>query len=84
MSAAARSTPTSTSAGNHIANNDLGVFVLQGDNSSQCVTPAPTPTAEQIVANLITKDDGLTNTVHRNRPIRQRVRRLSSRNPRRR
>jgi hypothetical protein len=48
--------------GNHIANNDLGVVVLQGDNSSQCVNPAPTPTAEQIVANLITKDDGLTNT----------------------
>jgi hypothetical protein len=49
-------------AGNHIANNDLGVFVLQGDNSSECVNPAPTPTAEQIVANLITKDDGITNT----------------------
>jgi hypothetical protein len=48
-------------AGNHIANNDLGVFVLQGDNSSECVNPAPTPTAEQIVANLITKDDGITN-----------------------
>jgi hypothetical protein len=47
-------------AGNHIANNDLGVFVLQGD--SQCVNPAPTPTAEQIVANRITKDDGITNT----------------------
>jgi hypothetical protein len=46
-------------AGNHIANNDLGVVVLQGDN--RCVNPAPTPTAEQIVANLITKDDGLTN-----------------------
>ncbi|MGO9790570.1 MAG: hypothetical protein ACLP8S_14080, partial [Solirubrobacteraceae bacterium] len=49
-------------ADNHIANNDLGVFVLQGDNSSECVNPAPTPTAEQIVANLITKDDGITNT----------------------
>ena len=49
-------------SGNHIANNDLGVIVLQGDNSSQCVNPAPTPTDEQIVANLITKDDGLTNT----------------------
>jgi hypothetical protein len=31
-----------STAGNHIANNDLGVFVLQGDNSSECVTPAPT------------------------------------------
>jgi hypothetical protein len=51
-----------STAGNHITNNDLGVFVLQGDNSSECVTPAPTLTAEQIVANLITKDDGLTNT----------------------
>jgi hypothetical protein len=49
-------------SGNHIANNDLGVVVLQGDNGSQCVNPAPTPTAAQIVANLITKDDGITNT----------------------
>ena len=49
-------------SGNDIANNDLGIFVLQGDNSSQCVNPAPTPTAEQIVANRITKDDGITNT----------------------
>ena len=49
-------------AGNHIADNDLGIFVVQGDDSSQCVNPAPAATAERIVGNLITKDDGITNT----------------------
>lgn len=49
-------------AGNHLANNDLGVFVLQGDDNSGCLLPATTPTQAQIVANLITKDDGVTNT----------------------
>jgi hypothetical protein len=49
-------------AGNHLANNDLGVFVLQGDGNSGCELPTTTPTRAQIVANLITKDDGVTNT----------------------
>lgn len=49
-------------AGNHLANNDVGVFVLQGDDNSGCSLPATTPTRAQIVANLITKDDGVTNT----------------------
>jgi hypothetical protein len=48
--------------GNHVLNNDVGIQVFEGNDTSGCANSTTAPTDEQIVGNVIAKNDGVTNT----------------------
>jgi len=48
--------------GNVVRGNDIGVDVFEGDNTSGCANSTTAPTDEQITGNVITKNDGITDT----------------------
>jgi hypothetical protein len=48
--------------GNVVRGNDIGVDVFEGDNTSGCANSTTAPTDEQITGNVVTKNDGITDT----------------------
>jgi hypothetical protein len=48
--------------GNHFLNNDIGISVFEGNDTSGCESSTTTPTDEQISGNVIAKNDGVTDT----------------------